>query len=197
MARYLDQKARYLGQASLGPGPTCNLKYVCKDHMEHDKQKDQSGDIPYALPSMQIKSDQKLSFLKNNLKNRPNRVSLQKTYIIMKRDYFEGVDVAVTICAKDGTILDMNGKSRKTFLKDGESIIGQNVLDCHPEPARSMLADMLANPRNNVYTVEKEGVKKLIFQTPWYDGDEYAGFMELSMVLPEVIPNRVRKPASH
>ena len=39
-----------------------------------------------------------------------------------------------------------------------------------------------------------EGVKKLIFQCPWYDGDDYAGFMELSMVLPEVIPNRVRKP---
>ena len=113
----------------------------------------------------------------------------------MKRDYFECADVAVTICGKDGTILDMNGKSRKTFLKPGrEELIGHNVLDCHPEPARSLLADMLENPRTNVYTVEKEGVKKLIFQCPWYDGDEYAGFMELSMVLPEVIPNRVRKP---
>ena len=113
----------------------------------------------------------------------------------MKRDYFECADVAVTICAKDGTILDMNAKSKRTFIKPGEpEIIGQNVLDCHPEPARSQLADMLANPRTNVYTVEKEGVKKLIFQTPWYDGSEYAGFMELSMVLPVVIPNRVRKP---
>jgi len=37
----------------------------------------------------------------------------------MKRDYFEGADVAVTVCAKDGTILDMNAKSRKTFLKPG------------------------------------------------------------------------------
>ena len=113
----------------------------------------------------------------------------------MKRDYFEGADVAVTICGKDGTILDMNTKSKRTFIKPGDpEIIGKNVLDCHPEPARSQLADMLANPRTNVYTVEKEGVKKLIFQTPWYDGNEYAGFMELSMVLPEVIPNRVRKP---
>ena len=113
----------------------------------------------------------------------------------MKRDYFEEVDVAVTVCAKDGTILDMNGKSRKTNLRPGqESILGQNVLDCHPEPARSLLEDMLRNPRTNVYTVEKEGLKKLIFQTPWYDEGEYAGFMELSMVLPEVIPNRVRKP---
>ena len=101
----------------------------------------------------------------------------------------------MTICAKDGTILDMNAKSRKTFLKPGEAdIIGRNVLDCHPEPARSQLADMLATARTNIYTVEKEGVKKLIFQTPWYDGDEYAGFMELSIVLPAQMPNRVRKP---
>lgn len=63
----------------------------------------------------------------------------------MKRDYFEGADIAVTICAKDGTILDMNQKSRKTFLKPGhEEIIGHNVLDCHPEPARAMLDDMLS-----------------------------------------------------
>ena len=113
----------------------------------------------------------------------------------MKRDYFEGADIAVTICAKDGTILDMNQKSRKTFLKPGRGeIIGNNVLDCHPEPARSLLDDMLKNPRTNIYTVEKEGLKKLIFQTPWYDGEAYVGFMELSIVLPEAIPNRVRKP---
>ena len=42
----------------------------------------------------------------------------------MKRDYFEGAEVAVTICSKDGTILDMNAKSRRTFLKPGgEEII--------------------------------------------------------------------------
>ena len=94
----------------------------------------------------------------------------------MKRDYFEKADVAVTVCAKDGTILDMNAKSRKTFIKPGmPEIIGQNVLDCHPEPARSLLADMLENPRTNVYTVEKEGVKKLIFQTSWYDGEGHFG----------------------
>ena len=113
----------------------------------------------------------------------------------MKRDYFEKADVAVTVCAKDGTILDMNAKSCRTFLKPGEEpILGKNVLDCHPEPARSLLADMLQNPRTNAYTVEKEGVKKLIYQCPWYDGDTYAGFVELSIVLPENMPNRVRKP---
>ena len=115
----------------------------------------------------------------------------------MKRDYFESADVAVTVCAEDGTILDMNEKSRKTFLKPGDpDLIGCNVLDCHPEPARSQLADMLKTRRANAYTVEKEGVRKLIYQCPWYDGAEYAGFLELSIVLPENMPNRVRKPKS-
>ena len=113
----------------------------------------------------------------------------------MKRDYFEGADVAVTVCATDGTILDMNAKSRKTFLKPGDpELIGRNVLDCHPEPARTMLAEMLKTQRANAYTVEKEGVKKLIYQCPWYDEGAYAGFVELSIVLPENLPNRVRKP---
>ena len=84
-------------------------------------------------------------------------------------DYFKEVNLAVTICDKEGKILEMNDKSRKTFLKPGqEDLIGKNVLDCHPEPAHSLLADMLQNPRTNVYTIEKKGVKKLIYQTPWY-----------------------------
>ena len=52
-------------------------------------------------------------------------------------DYFKEVNLAVTICDKEGKILEMNDKSRKTFLKPGqEDLIGKNVLDCHPEPAR-------------------------------------------------------------
>ena len=110
----------------------------------------------------------------------------------MKKDYFEGVNFAVTVCDKEGKILDMNQKSKRTFLKEGESIIGNSLLDCHPEPAKSMLADMLANPRTNVYTIEKKGVKKIIYQTPWYDGGEYAGFMEVSMEIPFEMPHKVR-----
>lgn len=111
----------------------------------------------------------------------------------MKQDYFEGVNFAVTICDKDGKILDMNQKSKKTFLKGGQDIIGNNLLDCHPEPAKSMLAKMLADPITNVYTIEKNGIKKLIYQTPWYDNGEYAGFMEVSMEIPFEMPHKVRK----
>ena len=105
-------------------------------------------------------------------------------------DYFKEVNLAVTICDKEGKILEMNDKSRKTFLKPGqEDLIGKNVLDCHPEPAHSLLADMLQNPRTNVYTIEKKGVKKLIYQTPWYVEGE---FMGLSMEIPFEMKHRVR-----
>lgn len=109
--------------------------------------------------------------------------------------FFKEMDVAVTVCGADGEILDMNEKSRKTFLKPGrEELIGKNVLDCHPEPARSKLADMLANPRNNAYTIEKNGIRKLIFQTPWYEDGRFGGFIELSMEIPAEMPHYVRKP---
>ena len=115
-------------------------------------------------------------------------------FIYKVMDYFKEVNLAVTVCDKEGKIIDMNDKSRKTFLKPGmEDLIGKNVLDCHPEPAHSLLADMLQNPRTNVYTIEKKGVKKLIYQTPWYVDGEFMGFMELSMEIPFEMKHMVRK----
>ena len=44
-------------------------------------------------------------------------------------DYFKEVNLAVTICDKEGKILEMNDKSRKTFLKPGqEDLIGKKVV---------------------------------------------------------------------
>lgn len=110
-------------------------------------------------------------------------------------DFFEEMDVAVTVCKRDGEIIAMNGKSRRTFLKPGrEELIGKNVLDCHPEPARTKLEGLLEHPANNAYTIEKNGVKKLIFQTPWYKNGEFMGMVELSMEIPFEMPHYIRKP---
>lgn len=111
-------------------------------------------------------------------------------------NYIEETDFAVTVCDTDGIILYMNQKSRRTFLKpEMEDLIGKNVLDCHPEPARTLLKDLLEHPRSNSYTIEKNGVKKLIYQTPWYKNGKYKGFMELSMEIPFQMPHKVRTPA--
>jgi hypothetical protein len=100
---------------------------------------------------------------------------------------------AVTVCEKDGTILSMNDRAVQTFASDGgAALIGRNVLDCHPEPARVKLRAMLEAGLKNVYTIEKEGVKKLIYQAPWTVNGEYRGFVELSLEVPFELPHFAR-----
>ncbi len=109
-------------------------------------------------------------------------------------EWIKEFPAAITVCDPAGIILAMNDKAAKTFEKDGGySLIGKNMLDCHPEPARSKTADLLASRKKNVYTIEKNGVKKLIFQSPWYKNNgEYAGFVELSLEIPIEMPHFIR-----
>jgi transcriptional regulator with PAS, ATPase and Fis domain len=100
---------------------------------------------------------------------------------------------AVTVSDARGKIIGMNAKAAQTFAKDGGTkLIGTNVLDCHPEPARSKLRSIMENRKPNVYTIEKAGVKKLIYQAPWFRGGRYAGVVELSIEIPFEIPHLVR-----
>jgi len=100
-------------------------------------------------------------------------------------EWVKSFPAAVTVCDRDGIILEMNDQAMKEFAQDGgASLIGANLLNCHPEPARMKLLEMMANQKTNVYTIEKNGIKKLIYQTPWYLDGEYAGFVELSIEIP-------------
>lgn len=71
--------------------------------------------------------------------------------------------------------------------------MGTNLLDCHPEPARAKLGRMMENPQSNVYTIEKNGRRRLVYQTPWYRNGRYAGFMELSLEIPDPMSHFVRE----
>jgi hypothetical protein len=100
---------------------------------------------------------------------------------------------AVTICDPDGTILEMNDRASITFEEDGgRALIGKNVFECHPEPASSKLADMMKARQPNVYTIEKDSLKKLIYQSPWYFNGDYAGFIELALEIPFEMPHFFR-----
>lgn len=100
---------------------------------------------------------------------------------------------AVTVCDTEGIILEMNAKAIQTFAKQGgKSLIGTNALNCHPEPARSKLKHMLETGQSNVYTIEKNGVKKLIYQSPSYHDGKYSGFVELSLEIPHEMPHFIR-----
>jgi transcriptional regulator with PAS, ATPase and Fis domain len=100
-------------------------------------------------------------------------------------EWIKEFPAAITICDPNGNLLEMNDKAAKVFEPDGGyELIGSNMLDCHPEPARSKAGSLLAAGEKNVYTIEKNGVKKLIYQSPWYQNGQYAGFVELSLEIP-------------
>jgi len=103
---------------------------------------------------------------------------------------FEG---AITICNRDGIITYMNDASKKVFMKyGGADLLGTNLLDCHPEPSRSKLTEMLKTASTNTYTIEKAGVKKIIHQSPLYENGIFSGLIEMSFVLPHSLPHHIR-----
>lgn len=107
--------------------------------------------------------------------------------------YFEELPLAVTVCDAKGNILDMNAKSAAVNSK-GVKIIGNNLFDCHPPKAAEQLKDLLDNQKTNAYTIEKNGVKKLIYQVPWYENGEFGGLVEFSIEIPFDMPHFVRTP---
>jgi transcriptional regulator with PAS, ATPase and Fis domain len=110
------------------------------------------------------------------------------------KDWQKQFPGAITLCDADGIILYMNDKAVKTFESDGgEKLIGTNVLDCHPEPSKTRLKELMREQIVNAYTIEKNGAKKLIYQSPWYEDGNYAGFVELSLEIPFDMPNFIRK----
>ena len=102
------------------------------------------------------------------------------------------IGCAVTICDAEGVVLYMNEKSRQTFARHGD-MVGRNLFGCHSERSQQMIRHMLATGETNAYTIEKQGIKKLIYQTPWRDAEGcIAGMAEISIPLPGDMPHYIR-----
>lgn len=109
-------------------------------------------------------------------------------------NWADGFNGAITVCKRDGIIVYMNDFSIEQFEKyGGVKLMGTNLLDCHPEPSKSKLKEMLQVPSENMYTTEKNGIKKLIRQTPWMQNGEFMGVVEISFVLDTSMQNHIRK----
>lgn len=100
------------------------------------------------------------------------------------------VKFAITVCDTNGKLLHMNRKSKDTFFPDKYEISDDiNIMDCHPPMAQAKITDLLSTHETNAYTIEKKGIKKLIYQTPWFENGEFQGLVELSLPLPENLPH--------
>jgi len=108
-------------------------------------------------------------------------------------DWAKELNCAVTVTDKKGVIIYMNDKSGKTFEKwGGLDLIGKSLDGCHSPKSQETIKKLMNNKETNVYTIEKGGVKKLIYQTPWYKNGEIAGLVELSLVIPFEMPHFIR-----
>jgi transcriptional regulator with PAS, ATPase and Fis domain len=109
-------------------------------------------------------------------------------------DWLKNITASVTICDADGIIVYMNDKSAEVFESDGgRSLIGTNLFGCHPEPALSKLRALMASGATNTYTIEKNGKKKLIFQSPWRQEETIAGMVEIAIELPADMSHFIRQ----
>lgn len=106
----------------------------------------------------------------------------------MNFDYYKSINVSITICDTEGIVVYQNDKSLATF---GDKV-GQSMMPCHQQRSQDIIHHLLDDASTNVYTIDKKGVKKMIYQTPWFDGGVVKGLIEFSMVLPEEMPHYVR-----
>jgi sensor histidine kinase regulating citrate/malate metabolism len=111
----------------------------------------------------------------------------------MKKEWLHSLDAAITICDKKGIIVYMNRKAIESFAKEGgKKLIGTSLIECHPGESRNILTEMLKSGKENIYSIEKNGVKKLIIQKPVHEHGDYAGLMEMSIVIPSEMPHHIR-----
>lgn len=100
--------------------------------------------------------------------------------------WYDQFNASITVCDRKGIVVYMNERAIEQFQKyGGENLIGESLVECHPEPSRSKLLSMFEQPIENIYTTEKNGVRKIIIQKPWMQNNIFKGVVEISFVLPE------------
>jgi|GEM_PF-288164 len=107
-------------------------------------------------------------------------------------DVFEGAQLAVTVCDARGTIVALNPEAARLFeAHGGLGLVGSSIYECHSPGSRTTIERLIASGTTHVYSVEKGGVRRLVYQGPWRRGQKH-GVLEVSFVIPRDIPLRMR-----
>ena len=105
-------------------------------------------------------------------------------------EWAEGLPVAITVTDAEGKIVAMNARSKESFAKDGGgALIGASVFACHPEPALTKTLELYRRRTPNHYTIRKQGQRKIIHQIPWTEEGRFAGYVEISIPIPDDLPH--------
>ncbi len=106
----------------------------------------------------------------------------------MDTAYFNEINSAVTVCDTEGVVLYQNEKS---VAVNGD-VRGQSMIPCHNERSREIIRRLIDEGGTNVYTIEKKGIHKLIYQTAWLENGTVRGLVEISIETPAEMPHYIR-----
>ncbi len=109
-------------------------------------------------------------------------------------EWIEKLDGSVIVSDLNGKVIYANETAGRVFVKPGEPpLIGRDLMSCHNENSKKIIGKIMESRIKNVYTIEKKGRKKLIYQTPWIVDGELKGLVELSLEIPFNLPHFVRE----
>lgn len=108
-------------------------------------------------------------------------------------EWIEKLEGNVIVSNAKGRIIYMNEKALRHYEKEGgASLIGRDLLECHSEASRARILQIMTSGQKNVYTIEKRGQRKIIYQSPWFSDGEFRGIIELSLEIPAEMPHFIR-----
>ena len=108
-------------------------------------------------------------------------------------EWIDKLEGNVIVCDEKATVIYMNERAISSYEKEGgTSIIGRNLMDCHNAISQQKIREIMMTHQKNVYTIEKKGKKKIIYQSPWFCDDEFRGIVEFSLEIPFEMPHFIR-----
>jgi len=109
-------------------------------------------------------------------------------------EWIEKLDGNVIVSDAAGIVIYMNEKAIASYEKDGgRDIIGKDLMECHSESSRKKIMEIMTSGQKNVYTIEKKGRKKIIYQSPWFVDGSFRGIVEFSLEIPDEMPHFIRE----
>lgn len=105
-------------------------------------------------------------------------------------DWAKTMKCGITVCNAEGIIIYMN--ERAVEMKHS-NLVGRDVMLCHNPHSQEIIRHLLAEGGQHVYTIEKDGMRKLLYQSSWLDEDgKVGGLCEIMAFLDGEIPHFVR-----
>jgi hypothetical protein len=106
------------------------------------------------------------------------------------RRWVDGFPGTITVIDAQGTIIDMNESAAQAFAdRGGRGLVGASAFNCHPGPCREKLETLMESREKRIYTVLQGGRHKFVILAPWFVDGEYAGYLDMSLEIPETLPH--------